>query len=77
MRDVKAEDDLIPNGDPPHLFTGIPADLLIGQPLQAVAKGQQVLYQTYIQAINHQALTYDDSSKEEQNRNALSQSSND
>ena len=77
MRDVKAENDHNLIDDVPTSFTGIPADLLIGQPLQAVAQGQQELCQTYIQTAKQQALTVDNPSKEEQDRNALSQSSDD
>ncbi|MGO5023970.1 hypothetical protein ACTQ4E_12905 [Lawsonibacter sp. LCP25S3_G6] len=77
MRDVKAENDHNLKDDVPTSFTGIPADLLIGQPLQAVARGQQELCRTYIQAIKQQALTVDNASKEEQDRNSSSQSSDD
>ncbi len=77
MRDVKAKNDHSSNDDVPTSFTGIPADLLIGQPLQAAAQGQQVLCRTYIQTITQQALTVDDPSKVAKDRNALSQSSDD
>lgn len=77
MRDIKAKNDHSSKDDVPTSFTGIPADLLIGQPLQAAAQGQQELCQTYIQTAKQQALTVDNPSKEEQDRNALSQSSDD
>ena len=77
MRDVKAKNDHSSKDDVPTSFTGIPADLLIGQPLQAAAQGQQELCRTYIQTIKQQALTVDDSSKVAQDRNARSQSSDD
>lgn len=77
MRDIKAKNDHSSKDDVPTSFTGIPADLLIGQPLQAVAQGQQELCRTYIQTITQQALTVDDSSKVAQDRNARSQSSDD
>ena len=77
MRDVKAENDHRLKDDVPTSFTGIPADLLIGQPLQAAAQGQQALCKTYFQARKQQALTVDDPFKEEQDRNARSQSSDD
>ena len=77
MCDVKAKNDHSSKDDVPTSFTGIPADLLIGQPLQAVARGQQELCRTYIQAIKQQALTVDDPSKVAQDRNARSQSSDD
>lgn len=75
MRNVKAENDYSFKDDVPHLFTGIPTDLLIGQPLQAVAQGQQELCQTYIQTAKQQALTVDDPPRVVQDRNALPQSS--
>lgn len=77
MCDVKAENDHSSKDDVPTSFTGIPADLLIGQPLQAAAQGQQELCRTYIQTITQQALTVDDPSKAAQDRNALPQSSDD
>lgn len=77
MRDVKAKNDHSSKDDVSTSFTGIPADLLIGLPLQAAAQGQQELGRTYIQAAKQQALTVDNPSKEEQDRNALSQSSDD
>lgn len=77
MCDVKAENDHSSKDDVPTSFTGIPADLLIGQPLQAAAQGQQELCRTYIQTIKQQALTVDDPSKVAQDRNARSQSSDD
>lgn len=77
MCDVKAKNNHSLKDDAPTSFTGIPADLLIGQPLQAVAQGQQELCRTYIQTIKQQALTVDDSSKAAQDHNALPQSSDD
>lgn len=68
MHDLKAENDLIREDDEPHLFTGIPTDLLIGQPLQAVAQGQQELCQTYIHTIEQLTLN-DDSSTEDSSCN--------
>lgn len=77
MRDIKAKNDHSSKDDVPTSFTGIPADLLIGQPLQAAAQGQQELCQTYIQTAKQQALTVDGTSKVAQDRNALPQSSDD
>lgn len=77
MRDIKAKNDHSSKDDVPTSFTGIPADLLIGQPLQAAARGQQELCRTYIQTAKQQALTVDDPSKVAQDRNALFQSSDD
>lgn len=77
MRDVKSKNEHSVKDDVPTSFTGIPADLLIGQPLQAVARGQQELCRTYIQTAKQQALTVDDSSKAAQDHNARSQSSDD
>ena len=77
MCDVKAENDHSSKDDVPTSFTGIPADLLIGQPLQAAVQGQQELCRTYIQIIKQQALTVDDPSKVAQDRNALPQTSDD
>ena len=64
MCDVKAENDDSLKDDTPHLFTGIPVDLLIGQPLQAVAQGQQELCQTYIHTIEQLTLNDDSSTKD-------------
>ena len=75
MRDVKAENDHILKDDVPTSFTGIPADLLIGQPLQAAAQGQQELCQTHIQTAKQQALIVDDPSKEGQDRDSRPQPS--
>ena len=79
MRDVKAKNDHSLNDDAPTSFasTSIPANLLIGQPLQVAAQGQHALCRTYIQTAKQQALTVDDPFKVAQDRNALPQSFDD